>query len=180
VARSGPLAPNTRVALRLPKIKACRAFQWWRAFQAGIPLLPAAKLMSAKLGEFSFACERCRYHGGGPGAHAQVVDTSSTRSPAQRPFSLPEFIRAVAAMSRTRTWSFQVNSARRTAIRLLAQRQYHNAKNNKERVACQSLNAYLAGLLLTIPAEARSRCPPGEYWRPTQQRCSSKKDVVAP
>ena len=34
----------------------------------------------------------------------------------------------------------------------------------------------LAGLLLTIPAEARSRCPPGEYWRPTQQGCSSKKD----
>ena len=33
-----------------------------------------------------------------------------------------------------------------------------------------------AGLLLTIPAEARSRCPPGEYWRPTQQGCSSKKD----
>jgi len=33
-----------------------------------------------------------------------------------------------------------------------------------------------AGLLFTIPAEARSRCPPGEYWRPTQQRCSSKKD----
>ena len=33
-----------------------------------------------------------------------------------------------------------------------------------------------AGLLLTIPVEARSRCPPGEYWRPTQQGCSSKKD----
>ena len=33
-----------------------------------------------------------------------------------------------------------------------------------------------AGLLLTIPAEARSRCPPGEYWRPTRQGCSSKKD----
>jgi hypothetical protein len=33
-----------------------------------------------------------------------------------------------------------------------------------------------AGLLLTIPAEARSRCPPGEYWRPTQQGCSSKRD----
>ena len=27
-----------------------------------------------------------------------------------------------------------------------------------------------------MSAEARSRCPPGEYWRPTQQGCSSKKD----
>jgi len=40
--------------------------------------------MSAKLGEFSFACERCCFYG---------------------------------------------------------ERQYHNANNNKERVACQSLNA---------------------------------------
>ena len=97
--------------------------------------------MSAKLGEFSFACERCRYHGGGPGAHAQVV---GVQHPLARPttFLIARVHCAVAAMSRTRTWSFQVNSARRTAIRLLAQRQYHNANNNKERVACQSLNAY--------------------------------------
>ena len=40
----------------------------------------------------------------------------------------------------------------------------------------ERLLLFAAGLLLTIPAEARSRCPPGEYWRPTQQRCSSKKD----
>ena len=40
----------------------------------------------------------------------------------------------------------------------------------------ERLLPFAAGLLLTIPAEARSRCPPGEYWRPTQQRCSSKKD----
>jgi hypothetical protein len=32
------------------------------------------------------------------------------------------------------------------------------------------------GLLVTMPVEARSRCPPGEYWRPTQQGCTSKKD----
>ena len=34
----------------------------------------------------------------------------------------------------------------------------------------------IAAALLLMPAEARSRCPPGEYWRPTQQGCSSKKD----
>jgi len=43
-------------------------------------------------------------------------------------------------------------------------------------IAEERLLLIAAGLLLTIPAEARSRCPPGEYWRPTQQVCSSKKD----
>jgi hypothetical protein len=33
-----------------------------------------------------------------------------------------------------------------------------------------------AAFLPTMSAEARSRCPPGEYWRPTQQGCSSKSD----
>src|SRR5215217_1187298 len=69
VARSGPLASNTPLSCRKSK---AAAFQWWRAFQAGIPLSPAAKLMSAKLGGFSFACECSRYHRGGPGA-PQVV-----------------------------------------------------------------------------------------------------------
>ena len=35
-------------------------------------------------------------------------------------------------------------------------------------VEFERLLLIVAGLLLTIPAEARSRCPPGEDWRPTQ------------
>ena len=94
--------------------------------------------MSAKLGEFSFACERCRYHGGAPGAHAQVV---GVQHPLPRPttFLIARVHCAVAAMSRTRTWSFQVNSVGRAA--LFGSAAIHNANNNKERVACQSLNA---------------------------------------
>ena len=46
---------------------------WYSAITRG-------KIDVCKLGEFSFACERCRYHGGAPGAHAQVV-----RRPAPAP-----------------------------------------------------------------------------------------------
>ena len=113
VARSGHSRPTPGSPLSCRKSKPA-AFQWWRAFQAGIPLLPAAKLMSAKLGEFSFACERCRYHGGAPGAHARVVGVEHPL-PAQRPSHCPSSLR-VAAMSRTRTWSFQVNSVGRAAV----------------------------------------------------------------
>jgi hypothetical protein len=43
-------------------------------------------------------------------------------------------------------------------------------------VSITRLLLLITAALLLMPAEARSRCPPGEYWRPTQQGCSSKKD----
>jgi hypothetical protein len=59
-----------------------------------------------------------------------------------------------------------VNWAGRTIVDLL----------KEETVITMRLLLITAALLATMSAEARSRCPPGEYWRPTQQGCSSKKD----
>ena len=65
VARSGPLASNARVTLKLPRINSCRV-SVVASFPGWYSAITRGKIMSAKLGGFSFACEASCCRGGGP------------------------------------------------------------------------------------------------------------------